>query len=94
MVRIDDVIVKPVETEKTLSEEGKYTFLVHPKATKGDVRTAVKEFYGVDVDKINMTTVREKMKGGRGKEVTRRSAGKKAKVSLKDGQKLNFNDFK
>lgn len=95
MLRIEDVLVAPVQTEKSVSMAGKYTFQVHADATKPDVRLAVKTFYGKDVVKVNMVNLGEKSRmAGRGRSVKRRGHLRKAVVKLKDGQTLNFNDFK
>ncbi|MCK5460887.1 50S ribosomal protein L23 [Candidatus Gracilibacteria bacterium] len=95
MLRIETVLVQPVITEKTVAMVGKYTFKVHSDATKSDVVKAVKAFYGADVAKVNMTSSGEKTKlAGRGRVVRRRSRSRKAVVTLKTGQTLNFNDFK
>ncbi|NLM12316.1 MAG: 50S ribosomal protein L23 [Epulopiscium sp.] len=51
-----DVILKPVITEKSMNQmaEKKYTFLVHPSATKTQVKDAVERmFEGVKVEKVN-----------------------------------------
>ena len=51
-----DIIQKPVITEKSMSilEEKKYTFLVHPDATKAQVKEAVeKMFDGAKVGSVN-----------------------------------------
>ena len=51
-----DVILKPVVTEKSmeLMGEKKYTFLVHPEATKSQVKEAVeKMFDGAKVKSVN-----------------------------------------
>ncbi len=51
-----DVILKPVVTEKSMNAmaEKKYTFLVHPDATKTQVKEAVeKMFEGTKVAKVN-----------------------------------------
>ena len=51
-----DVLLKPVITEKSMDmmSERKYTFLVHPEATKIQVREAVeKMFAGTKVLKVN-----------------------------------------
>ena len=51
-----DVILKPVVTEKSmeLMGEKKYTFLVHPEATKSQVKEAVeKMFNGTKVESVN-----------------------------------------
>ena len=55
-VQYYDVILKPVVTEKTmeLMGEKKYTFLVHPQATKSQIKEAVeKMFNGTKVEKVN-----------------------------------------
>jgi len=84
-----DVILKPVVTEKSMEalESQKYTFLVHPDATKIQVREAVeKMFDGAKVDKVNTMNYRGKMKR-RGYTKGRTSARKKAVVTLKQGSK-------
>ncbi len=51
-----DVILKPVITEASMAvlEDKKYTFLVHPEATKAQVKDAVeKMFDGVKVASVN-----------------------------------------
>lgn len=51
-----DVILKPVITENSMSvlDEKKYTFIVHPEATKGQVKDAVeKMFAGAKVAAVN-----------------------------------------
>lgn len=52
-VQYYDVILKPVVTEKSmeLMGEKKYTFLVHPEATKSQIKEAVeKMFTGTKVE--------------------------------------------
>ena len=44
------VLIKPLVTEKTTSESelrNRYTFLVHPKANKVEIKKAVEATYGV-----------------------------------------------
>ena len=55
-VQYYDVILKPVVTEKSMNamSEKKYTFLVHPEATKAQVKEAVeKMFEGAKVAAVN-----------------------------------------
>lgn len=95
MLRIEDVIVQPVQTEKSVSMPGKYTFNVHVEATKPEVKLAIKKFYGKEVEKVNMVNLGEKIRiAGRGRSIKKRSNFRKAIVTLKEGQTLNFNDFK
>lgn len=95
MIKTDNVLVEPVVTEKSVAMTGKYTFKVNPGANKNDVKTAVKKFYGVDVEEVRIITTKPKTRlAGRGMTITKRASAKKAIVTLKDGKTLNFNDFK
>ncbi|HVV35990.1 MAG TPA: 50S ribosomal protein L23 [Acidimicrobiales bacterium] len=50
-----DVLIKPVVSEKSygLQEEGVYTFIVAPNATKPEIRDAVEKIFSVKVAKVN-----------------------------------------
>lgn len=51
-----DVILKPIVTEKSMNtmSDKKYTFSVHPDATKNQIKEAVeKMFTGAKVEKVN-----------------------------------------
>ena len=53
-VQYYDVILKPVITEKSMNAMGdkKYTFFVHPEATKTQIKEAVeKMFEGTNAEK-------------------------------------------
>ena len=68
-VQYYDVILKPVVTEKTMELMGdkKYTFLVHPEATKSQIKEAVeKMFDGTKVAKVNTMNCEGKKKRVRG----------------------------
>ena len=57
-IKYYDVILKPVVTEKSMNAmaEKKYTFLVHPSATKNQIKEAVeKMFEGTKVKRRGMT---------------------------------------
>ena len=83
-VQYYDVILKPVVTEKSmeLMGEKKYTFLVHPEATKSQIKEAVeKMFTGTKVEKVN--TMNNDGKNKRRGMVTGKTAKtKKAIVTL------------
>jgi len=79
-----DVILKPVLTEKSMSElaERKYTFLVHPEANKTQIKEAVeKMFAGTKVEKVNTLNAMGK-KRRRGMVYGRTAKIKKAIVKL------------
>lgn len=84
-----DVILKPVITEKSMAGmvDKKYTFLVHPDATKTQVKEAVeKMFEGTKVEKVNTMNLPGKKKR-RGMIVGRTAKRKKAIVTLKADSK-------
>lgn len=79
-----DVILKPVVTEKSMNAmaDKKYTFYVHPDATKTQVKEAVeKMFAGTKVAAVNTMNKDGKMKR-RGNTSGRTSKTKKAIVKL------------
>ena len=83
-IKYYDVILKPVITEKSMAGMGdkKYTFLVHPDATKTQVKDAVERmFEGAKVASVNTMNLDGKKKR-RGMVVGRTSKTKKAIVQL------------
>lgn len=79
-----DVILKPVVTEKSmeLMASKKYTFLVHPEATKSQVKEAVeKMFKGTEVASVNTMNLDGKTKR-RGMTFGKTAKTKKAIVQL------------
>ncbi len=79
-----DVILRPVVTEKSMNLMGdkKYTFYVHPGATKIQVKEAVeKMFAGTKVASVNTMNIDGK-KRRRGMTVGRTAKTKKAIVQL------------
>ena len=83
-IKYYDVILKPVVTEKSMELMGdkKYTFLVHPEATKTQVKEAVeKMFEGTKVERVNTVNCPGKKKG-RGMVVGKTAKTKKAIVTL------------
>ena len=88
-VKYYDVILKPVITEKSMAGMGekKYTFLVHPDATKSQIKEAVeKMFEGTKVSKVNTMNLEGKNKR-RGMIVGKTAKRKKAIVQLTEDSK-------
>ena len=79
----EDVIIKPVVTEKSNDEVqlGKYTFKVNKKATKVDIKRAVEKLFGVKVLSVNTMNVNGKAKRV-GRYVGKTSDWKKAIVTI------------
>ena len=83
-IKYYDVILKPVVTEKSMNamSEKKYTFLVHPTATKNQIKEAVeKMFEGTKVAKVNTMNLDGKTKR-RGNVYGKTAKTKKAIVQL------------
>jgi large subunit ribosomal protein L23 len=90
-----DVIVRPIISEKSMDESGrgKYTFEVHGKASKIQVKAAVEELFKVQVTKVNVLTTKakEKRRGTkRGRITGWTTPWRKATVTLAVGQKIEF----
>jgi large subunit ribosomal protein L23 len=77
------VIIRPVISEKSyaLLAANKYTFRVHERANKTQVRQAVEEIFGVRVDEVRTVNVKPKPKR-RGWSTGKRRRWKKAIVTL------------
>ena len=77
------VIIRPVISEKSyaLLAAGKYTFRVHERANKTQVRQAVEEVFGVRVRGVRTAWVKAKPKR-RGFSSGKRRQWKKAIVTL------------
>lgn len=78
-----ETIVKPVISEKSyvLMAAHKYTFRIHPRAHKAQVRQAVEEIFDVRVRDVHTVNVKPKPKR-RGWSAGRRRQWKKAIVQL------------
>lgn len=79
-----DIILKPIVTEKSMESmsDKKYTFIVHPDATKSQIKEAVeKMFAGAKVAKVNTMNLEGKNRR-RGNIVGKTAKTKKAIVQL------------
>ena len=86
---------RPIITEKAtgLTEKGRYVFEVERTANKVQIKKDVEQMYGVTVTSINtMRTIGKlKSKFTKGGQVSgRRAHGKKAVVTLKEGDVIDF----
>ena len=84
-----DILLAPVVSEKSYSllDEGKYTFLVDPRANKTEIRIAVEKVFGVKVatkgvNIINRQGKRKRTRAGYGK----RPDTKRAIVTVREGR--------
>lgn len=92
-MNIYDVIRRPIVSERAmrLAEEGKYTFEVALAANKIQIKEAVETIFKVDVVKVNtMTLPGKKRRGWRRPIYGSTPKWKKAIVTLKPGQRIEF----
>ena len=83
------VIIRPVVSEKTfvLAEAGKYTFRVHDRAHKTQIRQAIEALFDVRVVDVRTSSVRSKPKR-RGHTSGHTRAWKKAIVQVRAGDTI------
>ncbi len=89
------ILIQPVVTEKAtaLSAKLKYAFWVHRKATKIDIKRAIKEAYGADVATVHIINTPAKKRIARKMVVDKRAEMKKAIITLKGGKKLDVGNI-
>ncbi len=90
-----DILKKPIINEKfsQLNEKGIYGFIVAKEANKIEIKKAVHEAYGVNVDKVNTQVVlgKYKQRNTKGGVVGgRKPTVKKAIVYLAEGEIIDF----
>jgi large subunit ribosomal protein L23 len=91
-VNLTDVIKSPLVTEKLDRAREKfrqYSFVVDRKATKFDVAKAVESLFKVGVEDVRTLIMRGKVKRV-GRSMGKRPNFKKAIVTLKEGDKIEF----
>jgi large subunit ribosomal protein L23 len=90
MPTLHEIIVRPLITEKSSAayqERSEYTFEVHPKASKPQIRSAIEQLFGVHVQAVWTSNQRGKIKR-MGKTAGRRPNWKKAIVKLVPGDTI------
>lgn len=91
-----EILRKPLLTEKVtqLTDRlNRYAFLVNPKANKIQIKAAIEAMYGVNITAVNTMRYVGKLKTRNTKAgpVSGRAATvKKAVVTLKDGEVIDF----
>ena len=90
--RLAQVLVAPIVSEKATRVGEKHNqvlFKVLRNATKPEIKAAIELMFKVEVDAVRVVNQKGKTKRF-GRSVGRRDHVKKAYVSLKEGQQLNF----
>jgi large subunit ribosomal protein L23 len=87
-----DIIIRPVVTEKTNIQKeaaNQVTFEVDRKANRIEVRRAIERIFNVRVGNVRTMQVRGKFKR-RGRVLGKRRDWKKAIVTLRPGERIEF----
>lgn len=91
------ILIKPILTEKqtAISEKfpNRYGFRVTPDANKAQIKAAIEQVYGVKVESINTINYPGKRKSRftkAGAVNGKTSAYKKAIITLKEGEVIDF----
>ena len=86
-----EVLRRPLITEKNtiLQGQSKYVFEIAASANKVQVKQAVEKAFKVKVNSVNVLTVPGRQKRI-GRRITQTSPWKKAIVTLKPGEKIEF----
>jgi len=91
-----NIIIKPVVTEKmnAVGEKlNRYGFMVQRDANKLQIKKAVEEVYGVKVESVNTMNYSGKRTtrySKTGFQTGKKSAYKKAVITLEPGEKIDF----
>lgn len=90
-MQILEVLRHPIISEKStaLQQMDKYTFEVAQNATKHQIKQAIEVAFKVKVERVNVMTVSPKWRGP-GRRRGQTSPWKKAVITLKPGQKIEF----
>ncbi|HET7797135.1 MAG TPA: 50S ribosomal protein L23 [Nevskia sp.] len=90
--RLATILMAPIISEKATSvaeKNNQVLFKVLRDATKPEIKAAVELLFKVEVEKVSTVVQKGKVKKF-GRSIGRRDHVKKAYVSLKAGQELNF----
>ncbi len=88
-----EIVIKPIFTENSIKDaaKGTFTFLVKDGANKNQVKNAIEELY-----KVNVVSVTTNITKGSKTRLTKKGRtvaefkNKKARVTLKKGQKIEI----
>jgi large subunit ribosomal protein L23 len=95
-MRLSEVLIKPILTEKANAQQEslrRYAFKVARKANKLEIKKAVETFYGVSVVDVNTAVVPGKNKTRytkKGFTKGQKQAYKKALVTVAEGENIDL----
>jgi large subunit ribosomal protein L23 len=95
-MKLTEILIKPILTEKANAQQDKlsrYSFKVNRRANKLEIKTAVEQFYGVNVVDVNTLVVPGKSKTRSTKSGIIsgvKSGYKKALVTVAEGESIDL----
>ena len=95
-MKLSDVLIRPVLSEKVNRQTEKfrrYTFVVDKRANKLEIKKAVEEFYGIQVEDVNTLIMPSKAKSRNTKAGVvsgRKPSKKKAIVTVAEGETIDL----
>jgi large subunit ribosomal protein L23 len=95
-MKVTEILIKPILTEKANAQQEKlrrYAFKVNRRANKLEIKTAVEQFYGVNVLEVNTLVVPGKNKSRSTKSGVIsgvKSGYKKALVTVAEGETIDL----
>lgn len=95
-MKLTEILIKPILTEKANAQQEKlsrYAFEVNRRANKLEIKTAVEQFYGVNVVDVNTLVVPGKSKTRSTKSGIIsgvKSGYKKALVTVAEGESIDL----
>ena len=95
-MKLTEILIKPILTEKANAQQEKlrrYAFKVDRRANKLEIKTAIEQFYGVNVLEVNTLVVpgKNKSRSTKAGVVSGVKSGyKKALVTVADGETIDL----
>jgi len=95
-MKLTEILIKPILTEKANAQQEKlrrYAFKVDRRANKLEIKTAVEQFYGVNVLEVNTLVVpgKNKSRSTKAGVVSGVKSGfKKALVTVAEGETIDL----
>ena len=95
-MKLTEILIKPILTEKANAQQEKlrrYAFKVNRRANKLEIKTAIEQFYGVNVLEVNTLVVpgKNKTRSTKAGIISGVKSGyKKALVTVAEGESIDL----
>ena len=95
-MKLSEILIKPILTEKANAQQEKlrrYAFKVNRRANKLEIKTAIEQFYGVNVLEVNTLVVpgKNKTRSTKAGIISGVKSGyKKALVTVAEGETIDL----